>query len=93
MEKVAGSVGDASTSREAVIRALVNRYDPCCRDRKLRVVDVGLIESISIRERRARIEIVLIAGWWQFADSLLERVKQGISELPEVDNIEIEVNP
>ena len=42
--------------REAVIRALDTCYDPCCRDRKISVVDMRLIEAIEIRDRKERIE-------------------------------------
>ena len=40
MEKVMGSVGEVFFGREAVIRALGNCYDPCCRDRMISVVDI-----------------------------------------------------
>ena len=53
MEKVVGHHG-ASPSREAVIGALDNCYDPCCRDRRISVVDMGLIESIDIEDRRVK---------------------------------------
>ena len=36
-------------SREEVIQALRACYDPCCRDRKISVVDMGLIEGIELR--------------------------------------------
>ena len=91
MEKVVGSVGDASTSREAVIRALDNCYDPCCRDRKISVVDMGLIESITIRGRKVRIEMVLTTGWCPFASRLLEMIEEEVGGLPDVDNVEVEV--
>ena len=42
--------------REAVIRALDNCYGPRCRDRKISVVDMRLIEAIEIRDRKERIE-------------------------------------
>ena len=91
MEKVVGSVGDASTSREAVIRALDDCYDPCCRDRKISVVDMGLIESITIRGRKVRIEMVLTTGWCPFASRLLEMIEEEVGGLAEVDNVEVEV--
>jgi metal-sulfur cluster biosynthetic enzyme len=53
----------ASPSREAVIRALDYCYDPCCQERKISVVDMGLIGSIDIDDRRVRIEMVLTTGW------------------------------
>ena len=91
MEKVVGSVGDASTSREAVIRALDSCYDPCCRDRKISVVDMGLIESITIRGRKVRIEMVLTTGWCPFASRLLEMIEEEVGGLAEVDNVGLEV--
>ena len=60
VEKVVGRA--ASPSREAMIGALDNCYDPCCRDRKISVVDMGLIESIEIENRRVEIEMVLTTG-------------------------------
>ena len=73
-----GHATGASPSREAVIRALDNCYDPCCQDRKISVVDMGLIESIDIDARRVRIEMVLTTGWCPFASRLLEMVEEEV---------------
>ena len=91
MEKVAGTVGNDSPSREAVIRALDECYDPCCRERKISVVDMGLIETIRIRGRKVRIEMVLTSGWCPFASRLLEMIEEKVGDLPEVDEVEVEV--
>ena len=82
---------EGSARREAVIRALDNCYDPCCRDRKISVVDMGLIESIEIRDREVRIEMVLTTGWCPFAARLLEMVKEEVGGLPGVDAVDVEV--
>jgi metal-sulfur cluster biosynthetic enzyme len=91
VEKVVDSVGEVSFEREAVIRALENCYDPCCRDRKISVVDMGLIESIAVRGREVRIEIVLTTGWCPFASRLLEMIREEVGKLPAVDAVEVEV--
>ena len=91
MEKMAGSVGNGSPRREAVIRALDECYDPCCQDRKISVVDMGLIESVRIRGREVRIEMVLTTGWCPFASRLLEMVEEKVGGLPEVDIVGVEV--
>ena len=91
MEKVAGSVGNHSPGREAVIRALDECYDPCCHDRKISVVDMGLIESVRIRGREVRIEMVLTTGWCPFASHLLAMVEEKVGGLPEVDVVGVEV--
>ena len=90
MEKVVGHHG-ASPSREAVIGALDNCYDPCCRDRRISVVDIGLIESIDIEDRRVKIEMVLTTGWCPFASRLLEMVTEEVGALSTVDSVGVDV--
>ncbi len=90
MEKVVG-IGRASPDREAVMRALDECYDPCCQDRKISVVDMGLIESVEIRGREVQIEMILTTGWCPFATRLLDMVKEKVGRLPEVGSVEVEV--
>ncbi|HEX2109610.1 MAG TPA: iron-sulfur cluster assembly protein [Rubrobacteraceae bacterium] len=90
MEKVVG-LEEVSPYWEAVIRALDECYDPCCRDRRISVVDMGLIESVEIMDREVRIEMVLTTGWCPFASRLLEMVKEEVGKLPAVDAVVVEV--
>jgi len=90
VEKVVG-LEEISPDREAVIRALDKCYDPCCRDRRISVVDMGLIESVEIVGREVRIEMVLTTGWCPFASRLLEMVEEEVGKLPAVDAVEVEV--
>jgi metal-sulfur cluster biosynthetic enzyme len=91
VERVAGFIEEASPKRETVIRALDECYDPCCRDRKISVVDMGLIESIEIQGGNVSIEMVLTSGWCPFAARLLEMIKEEVGKLPEVDAVDVEV--
>ncbi len=93
MERVVGFLGEAEVSpnREAVIQALDECYDPCCQDRKISVVDMGRLESIEIRDRHVRIEIVLTTGWCPFAARLLDMIEKKVGELPAVDAVDVEV--
>ena len=85
------AVGEASPSREAVIRALDNCYDPCCQERRISVVDMGLIESIRIEDRRVSVEMVLTTGWCPFASRLLGMVEEEVGTLSGVDEVDVEV--
>ena len=91
MERVAGFVKEDSPSREAVIQALDECYDPCCRDRKISVIDMGLIEAIEIRDQDVRIEMVLTTGWCPFVARLLDMVKEEVGRLTAVNTVDIEV--
>ena len=85
------AVGEVSSSREAVILALDNCYDPCCQERRISVVDMGLIESIRIEDRRVSVEMVLTTGWCPFASRLLEMVEEEVGKLSGVDEVDVEV--
>lgn len=91
MERVVGSLEGVSPSREAVIRALDECYDPCCQDRKISVVDMGLIEDIEIQTRDVRIKMILTTGWCPFAARLLDMIKENVGNLPAVDEVHVEV--
>jgi metal-sulfur cluster biosynthetic enzyme len=77
--------------REAVIQALDECYDPCCEERRISVVDMGLIESIEIREAAVRVEMLLTSGWCPFVARLLEMVKEKVGALPWVETVDVEV--
>jgi metal-sulfur cluster biosynthetic enzyme len=91
VESVTGFIEEASPTRETVIRALDGCYDPCCRDRKISVVDMGLIERVEIQGTNVSIEMVLTSGWCPFAARLLEMIKEEVGKLPAVDAVDVEV--
>jgi metal-sulfur cluster biosynthetic enzyme len=91
VERVMGFIEEASLKRQKVIRALDECYDPCCRDRKISVVDMGLIDSIEIQGDNVSIEMVLTSGWCPFAARLLEMIKEEVGKLPEVDAVDVDV--
>ncbi len=91
MEGMVGPAAEADVGREAVIRVLDDCYDPCCRERKISVVDMGLIESIDIRDKEVRIEMVPTTGWCPFASRLLEMVEREVENLPGVESVDVEV--
>src|SRR3990170_3458917 len=69
-----------TVSREEVMGALERCYDPCCREREISIVDMGLIESIDIAARTVNIKMVLTTGWCPLAARLLEMIEAGVGE-------------
>ncbi len=78
-------------SREDVVQALDNCYDPCCRDRKISVVDMGLIEKIQIEGREVGIHMVLTTGWCPFTARLFDMIEREVGALSGVDKVDVEV--
>ena len=91
MEGVSGTVRAPGPDRGAVMRALGDCYDPCCEERRISVVDMGLIESVEISDGRVRIEMVLTTGWCPFASRLVEMIKDAAGAVPGIDEVDVEV--
>ncbi|MBO0843889.1 MAG: metal-sulfur cluster assembly factor [Nocardioides sp.] len=66
-------------------------YDPCCRDKGISVVDMGLVLSAEIDGRSARVELILTSGWCPFATSVLGDVESAVCSLPDVDTATVEL--
>ncbi|WP_143527994.1 metal-sulfur cluster assembly factor [Rubrobacter xylanophilus] len=89
MSEAAGGV--AALRREDVIRVLDGCYDPCCEERRISVVDMGLIEDVEICGGRVGIRMLLTSGWCPFAARLTETIRERVGGLPGVEAVEVEV--
>jgi metal-sulfur cluster biosynthetic enzyme len=73
------------------VRALSDVYDPCCREKGISVVDMGLLRSVTVTEGRARVELVLTSGWCPFASRVLSDVEDAIVAQSGIESAEVEV--
>ena len=76
---------------EWAVRALSAVFDPCCREKGISVVDMGLLRSVDVRHRHARVELLLTSGWCPFAARVLTDVEDAIRADPAVDSCEVEI--
>jgi metal-sulfur cluster biosynthetic enzyme len=88
--KEATMVGQPPTE-EAVFGALRQCYDPCCREKGISVVDMGLIESVAVAGGDVRISMLLTSGWCPFAMHLLTDMEQQVAALDGVDHVDVEI--
>ena len=63
---------------EQVFEVLQTCYDPCCKERAVSVVELGLIQDVKVAEngRDVRVELLLTSGWCPFSTHLLQDSKQ-----------------
>ena len=73
------------------VRALSDVFDPCCREKGISVVDMGLLRSVSVCDRHARVELLLTSGWCPFASRVLTDVADAMTAQPDVDSCAVEV--
>jgi metal-sulfur cluster biosynthetic enzyme len=76
---------------EWATRALSSVFDPCCREKGISVVDMGLLRSVAVHDRHARVELLLTSGWCPFASRVLSDVEDAIVADPGVDSCEVEI--
>lgn len=77
--------------RTRIAEALGEVYDPCCEERGLSVVDMGLIEDIQVSGEQATVDLVLTSGWCPFMVPLVEAIRERIASLPAVADAEVRV--
>ncbi|HVL83195.1 MAG TPA: metal-sulfur cluster assembly factor [Pseudonocardia sp.] len=71
--------------------ALSEVYDPCCREKGISVVDMGLLRSVRVTDGHARVELLLTSGWCPFAAHVLTEVEQAVTAQPGIDSAEVEI--
>ena len=76
---------------EWALRALDGVFDPCCRDKGISVVDMGLLRSVAVRDGHARVELLLTSGWCPFAARVVADVETAIRREPGVETCEVEI--
>lgn len=77
--------------RADIVDALRDVYDPCCEDRGLSVVDMGLIEDIRVEEGRASVDLVLTSGWCPFMVPLVETIRERVAAVSTVADADVRV--
>src|SRR5688500_5085367 len=83
--------GMTQPAPEWAVRALSTVFDPCCREKGISVVDMGLLRSVAVTDGHARVELLLTSGWCPFAARVLTDVEDAIAAQPGVDSCEVEI--
>jgi len=71
--------------------ALSDVYDPCCREKGISVVDMGLVRSVDASGGHVRVELLLTSGWCPFAAGVLTEVRERMEAQPGVTDAEVEI--
>jgi metal-sulfur cluster biosynthetic enzyme len=79
--------------RDAVVAALRQVADPCCRERGISVVDMGLLRDLVVHpgEDRVEIDLLLTSGWCPFQVDLLAEVTRAAEQVPGVERAVVRI--
>ena len=78
---------------EQVLEVLQTCYDPCCKERSVSVVELGLIQGVKVDENGhdVRIELLLTSGWCPFSTHLLQMIDQNVGTIEGVGEVDTEI--
>lgn len=79
------------TPTEGIVTALRSVADPCCRERGISVVDMGLLHDITVDGGHARVDILLTSGWCPFQVELVDTITEAVEALPDVDGATVRI--
>lgn len=66
-------------------------YDPCCRDKGISIVDMGLLHRARVEDGVAHVELLLTSGWCPFASRVLTDAQRAVEALPGVARADVRV--
>jgi metal-sulfur cluster biosynthetic enzyme len=75
----------------SVREVLGDVFDPCCRDKGISVVDMGLLHRAEIDDGSAHVELMLTSGWCPFAATVLGDIESAVRSLPGVHDASVEL--
>ncbi len=85
------SAVQVSVSVDDVMTVLQRCYDPCCKERQVSVVDMGLIEQVRVLGRQVDIDIILTTGWCPFSLHLLQMMEEEVKSIQGVEAVNVQI--
>jgi metal-sulfur cluster biosynthetic enzyme len=82
---------ESAPDKEAVLEVLRTCYDPCCRERGVSVVDLGLIQEVQVEDGQVSVAMLLTSGWCPFSTHLTQMVESEVGRMPGVKGVGVEI--
>jgi metal-sulfur cluster biosynthetic enzyme len=71
--------------------ALRDVYDPCCADRGISIVDMGVVEDVRVEGGSIHVDLVLTTGWCPFVASMSDAIPAALRDLDGVEDVDVRV--
>lgn len=78
-------------TRGVLIDALREVYDPCCADRGINIVDMGVVEDVRVHGSHVDVDLVLTTGWCPFVASMSSAIPDRLRAVDGVDSVDVNV--
>jgi metal-sulfur cluster biosynthetic enzyme len=77
--------------RDTLMDALRDVYDPCCADRGISIVDMGVVEDVRVADGHVDVDLVLTTGWCPFVATMSSAIPDRLREVDGVDTVDVQV--
>ena len=77
--------------RQALLEALGDVYDPCCADRGISIVDMGVVDDVHVEGSHVRVDLLPTTGWCPFVVTMSEAIPRRLRRLDGVQTVDVNV--
>jgi metal-sulfur cluster biosynthetic enzyme len=77
--------------RAVLIDALRDVYDPCCADRGVSIVDMGVVEHVRATGGHVEVDLVPTTGWCPFVANLSAAIPEALRAVDGVETVDVRV--
>jgi metal-sulfur cluster biosynthetic enzyme len=77
--------------RAALIDALRGVYDPCCADRGVSIVDMGVVEDVRATGSHVEVDLIPTTGWCPFVANMSAAIPEALRALDGVETVDVRV--
>jgi metal-sulfur cluster biosynthetic enzyme len=81
----------AGPERDAVMDVLRRVYDPCCADRGVSIVDMGVVEAVRHVGGHVEVDLIPTTGWCPFVASMSDAIPTALRDLDGVERVDVQV--
>ncbi|MEA2321986.1 MAG: hypothetical protein QOD81_1836, partial [Solirubrobacteraceae bacterium] len=77
--------------REVLLEALGEVYDPCCADRGISIVDMGVVDDVHVEGTHVRVDLLPTTGWCPFIVTMSEAIPDRLRRMAGVSTVDVNV--
>jgi metal-sulfur cluster biosynthetic enzyme len=76
---------------DVLLDALRDVYDPCCADRAISIVDMGVVEDVRVDGTHVEVDLLPTTGWCPFVATMTDAIPDRLRRLDGVDTVDVRV--
>ncbi len=76
---------------QRLLDALRDVHDPCCADRGISIVDMGVVEDVRVEGAHVEVDLLPTTGWCPFVATMTDAIPDRLRRLEGVQTVDVRV--